>query len=283
MTASVYRNAAGRDAITAWCRAAMDGWTTPHETRVLRTRLGNTTVVVAGGGREAPVVVLPGTNFSAAAMLPLATHLARHRHGQVLLVDLPGQPGLSDEHRAPDPPTYGLWLDDVVAQLDPTPSPIVLGHSLGAAIALHATPRPSTPLVLVAPAGFVGAALSLPLLKATTAWLLRPSDASALELARFMSSPFHDPPPDTVTWLRLVGRHCRATKAPPPLDGPRLARWRGHDLRLLLGADDPFFRPDKVLAAVRRAGLDPTVSVVDGAGHLVPEERPQAIVDALRR
>jgi pimeloyl-ACP methyl ester carboxylesterase len=285
MSPSVYKNDAGRDAVVAWCRRAIDEWRTPHETRILRTGLGLTSVVVAGGGREAPLVVLPGTNWSAAALLPFADVLARRRHGQVLLVDLPGQPGLSDPDRAPDPAAYGAWLDEVIAQLDATPRPIVLGHSLGAAIALHAdaaNPRLG-PLVLVAPAGFVGAHLSLNLLKATIPWLVRPTVDTAHALAELMSSPANDVAPRTTEWLHVVGRHCRATKAPAPLPGPDLARWRDHPVHFVLGADDPFFRPDKVLAAARAAGV-PTVRVttVPDAGHLIPDERPDTIVDVLR-
>jgi pimeloyl-ACP methyl ester carboxylesterase len=280
VTPSVYRRAEGQQAIAAWCRRAIDRWTTPHETRILRTSLGDTSVVVAGGGRLPPVVVLPGTNFSVAAMLDFGSYLARHRQGQVLLVDLPGQPGLSDPHRAPNPRAYGAWLDEVLAQLDPVPQPIVVGHSLGAAIVLHSTT--TSRVVLVAPAGFVGAQLSRKLLQKTVPWLVRPSDLSAYGLACFMSAPTSEPADVTVEWLRIVGRHCRATKAPAPVPSSELARWSGHDLRLVLGADDPFFRPDRVVAAARTAHLEPTrITVVAGAGHLVPEERPQAILEAL--
>jgi pimeloyl-ACP methyl ester carboxylesterase len=89
--------------------------------------------------------------------------------------------------------------------------------------------------------------------------------------------------PATVDWLRVVGRHCRATKAPAPLAGPELARWREHPIHFVLGADDPFFRPGKVLAAARAVGLPTThVATVADAGHLLPQERPDAIVDVLR-
>jgi pimeloyl-ACP methyl ester carboxylesterase len=283
MSPSVYKDDRGRDAIAAWCRRALDQWRTPHETRILRTSLGRTSVVVAGGGREAPVLVLPGTNASAAALLPFADVLARRRHGQLLLVDLPGQPGLSDPERAPDPSAYGRWLDEVVGQIDATP--IVVAHSLGAAVALHADPANPRlgPLVLVAPAGFVGAHLSFGVLKVTVPWLVRPNDDTARALVALMAAPGHAADPRTTDWFRVVGRHCRATKAPAPLTGPQLARWRGHPIRFVLGADDPFFRPDKVLAAARVAGLDATrVTTLARTGHLIPDERPDDLVAVLR-
>lgn len=57
--------------------------------------LGSTHVVSAGDGR--PLVLLPGTNFCAAAWLDLIGVLAAtHR---VHAIDLPGQPGLSHGQR----------------------------------------------------------------------------------------------------------------------------------------------------------------------------------------
>lgn len=45
---------------------------------------------------------------------------------------------------------------------------------------------------------------------------------------------------------------------------------------------DCFFPPQRVATVVReRLGIEPTV--VAGAGHVVPEEDPRAVVDAVRR
>uniref|UniRef100_UPI0012FF47C6 alpha/beta fold hydrolase n=1 Tax=Streptomyces exfoliatus TaxID=1905 RepID=UPI0012FF47C6 len=83
-----------------------------------------------------------GTNFNAAACLPLATALAtRYR---TVLVDVPGQPGLSSGERGPGEARldwYGAWLSGVLEACASGPV-IVLGHSFGAAIALSsASPR----------------------------------------------------------------------------------------------------------------------------------------------
>ena len=59
----------------------------------------------------------------------------------MVALDLPGQPGLS----AADSPgkdritIYGHWLDGVLATLDDGPF-VLVGHSLGAAVVLAATP-----------------------------------------------------------------------------------------------------------------------------------------------
>jgi pimeloyl-ACP methyl ester carboxylesterase len=276
----VYKSYDAQQAVVTWCHRAIDGWRTPHELRVLHTQLGPTTVLIAGGTpgprTQHPVVVLPGTNFAAAALLPLAAAIARTR--QVLIVDLPGQPGLSYPKRAPYVGAYGGWLDEVLGHLDPHPT--VVGHSLGAAIALLASPERTGDLVLVNPAGFAKVRLTPKLLGATVPWLLRPSAHTARDLAQHMAAPTTTVHDDTVRWLELVGRNCRATTAPSPVGADVLARWRGRDVRLLLGDADPFFPRERIEPVAVANGFAATV--VTGAGHLVPEERPDAVLAALR-
>lgn len=55
------------------------------------TEIGATHVVTAGAGE--PLVLVPGTNFAAAAWLELVDDLAAMH--LVHAIDLPGQPGLS--------------------------------------------------------------------------------------------------------------------------------------------------------------------------------------------
>ncbi|WP_371637666.1 alpha/beta hydrolase [Streptomyces zaomyceticus] len=140
---SIYRSAEGREAVRRWCVEELAAWQVPHECRVFQAGGAETHAVVAGSGGPT-VVVVPGTNFNAAACLPLATALAtRYR---TVLVDVPGQPGLSSGERGLAEGRldwYGAWLSDAIEACASGPV-IVLGHSFGAAIALSsASPRPA--------------------------------------------------------------------------------------------------------------------------------------------
>jgi pimeloyl-ACP methyl ester carboxylesterase len=129
----------------------------------------------------------------------------------------------------------------------------------------------------------VGAHLSFGQVKVSVPWMLRPTLPNTRALVEAMVAPGGDVDPRTVEWFHLVARSCRITKAPAPLAGPELARWRDHPNHFVLGADDPFIRPDQVLAAARAVGVDTThVTTLVQTGHLVPEERPEAVVDVLR-
>ncbi|MEV6527834.1 alpha/beta fold hydrolase [Longispora sp. NPDC051575] len=149
---SVYRTTHGRAVIADWCVKQLDAWTVPHTRSLLPTSAGHTHLTAAGvPGGPVSVLVVPGTNFNAATSLPLATALANH--WPVHVADLPGQPGLS----APDRPRrdhtdwYAAWLSEVCTHLS---GPLVMvGHSLGGAIALACDSPHIAGRVLIAPAG----------------------------------------------------------------------------------------------------------------------------------
>ena len=278
-----YRSFEAQEAFVAECRHRIDRWRTPHELRLVQTELGPTTVLVAGGptglnGHSRPVLVLPGTNFAAAATLPLAAAIARTR--QVLVVDPPGQPGLSYPRRPSHFGAYGAWLDEVLTSLDRRPS--VVGHALGAAIALLAQPEHVADLVLVNPAGIVKARRTTAVTNAELRWRVRPAPHTARTLVQRLAAPVTTIADDTVRWVELVGVHTNPASTPAPVGDDVLAHWahRAGDVRILAGAHDPRFPPDRLATIAGTHGLSTTV--VQGAGHLIPDERPEAIVAALR-
>ena len=277
-----YRSFEAQEAFVAECRRRIDGWRVPHELRLLQTDAGPTTVLVAGGptgrnGHARPVLVLPGTNVAAAALLPMAAAIARTR--QVLVVDPPGQPGLSYPKRPMSFGAYGAWLDQVLTSLDRRPT--VVGHALGAAIALLADPHHVADLVLVNPAGIVKARRTPALTDAELRWRVRPAAHTARKLVQRLVAPVALVPDDTVRWFELVAVHAHPVATPAPLGDDVLARWspRANDVRILAGAHDPRFPPDRLAAIAGTHGLATTI--VQGAGHLIPDERPEAIAAVL--
>ena len=83
-----------------------------------------------------------------------------------------------------------------------------------------------------------------------------------------------------VEWMALAARSTRTSGAPGPLPPEVLARWRGHDVRVLTGEDDVFFPPDR-LADPALSLLGVQLEVVRGAGHLLPDQRPEVVVAAV--
>ncbi|MCT6781914.1 alpha/beta hydrolase [Streptomyces sp. CS7] len=223
-----------------------------------------------GGGPA--VVLLPGTNMNAALCLAVAEGLAREH--RVVLLDLPGQPGLSSGRRPRAGRTawYGRWLSEVLALVLREPA-VVVGHSLGGAVALACDSPLIAGRVLLSSAGVTRLRVPVPLLAATVPWLLRPSVPRAEELLRLMSAPGHVVPGHLSAWMRLVARHCRTSLAPPPLPSSLLEQRRTVRTLVVAGRFDPFLPPRTLgPAAWRRLGSD--FRGIEGAGHLLLDEAP---------
>ena len=277
--AELYRSEQHETAVRRWCETRLRDWEVDHTAHRIDTHLGPTHVLEAGTG-PANVLLLPGTSFNAATSLPWATALAGA--SRLLVADLPGQPGLSSSTRPSDETNgYAAWVDDLLTWAGGDGAPVVVvGHSRGAAVALSADPARAHGLVLVAPAGLVGARPSLGVLRAALPWMLARNADASRRLLDLMAGPAATYPAELVGWMTLVATATRSTGAPGPLPDDLVARWRGGTVRVLVGEHDCFFPPARVEPAALRA-LAVTPTVVGGAGHLLPDQRPDVVAAAV--
>jgi pimeloyl-ACP methyl ester carboxylesterase len=224
-------------------------------------------VALVSAGRGGPrVVVVPGTSFNAAVALPWLRALSARWAATV--VDLPGQPGLSNPHRPwrGRLAWYGRVLDEVleVADLDRV---VLVGNSLGAAVALAAGSPRIAARALVAPAGLIRLTVDPALALASARWLLRPTAGHTRRMLRLFVGPGEDPPETEVDWMTLMAASCRTTLAPPPLPAGLLARRAGRPCVAGVGEHDRFLPPRRLAPALRRRmGLD--LRILPGMGHL---------------
>ncbi len=276
---SIYRSERGRQSIQGWCVDQLDRWTVPHERMKVTAKEAPTHVVAAGSG-STTVVFIPGTNFNAASSLPLATALVTAGH-RVLLVDVPGQPGLSAAEREPSGgglSWYGAWLGETLKELAAGPV-TVLGHSFGAAVAVSCASPCIERQVLVCPGGLARLRITAGVMAASAAWYLRPTPKRSARLLRAMHAPGHQPRTELVEWMTLIARHVRSSGSPgiavvPPTAARRCA---------VAGEHDTFLPPRRLGPTVRRT-LDIDLHVAAGSGHLLVDEDPEyvaALIDNL--
>lgn len=275
----IYRSESGRRLVQEWCRRELTGALPSAQRRVVETSLGPTHLTSVGSG--APVVLLPGTNFGAATSLPLISALGTSF--QVTVVDLPGQPGLSSGVRPNDDlvAQHRQWLAQVFTEVRRAGRPLlVIGESLGAAIALCAEPGPHIGgLVLVVPAGLIGARVDLMTLAATLPWLMRPTPGRAARLIETMSGGATLLDRDRlVEWMTMVPKHARSSLAPAPLPNGVLTAWRSTPCRILAGGEDRFYAPRRLVEPARRT-LHASTTVVADAGHLLTHTAPDVVAD----
>ncbi|MDJ0466646.1 alpha/beta fold hydrolase [Streptomyces sp. H27-C3] len=276
--ASVYRSDNARLRVRAWCIQQLEAGGIGHVRHEMMTSAGRTSVVVAGPSPAtgAPsVVLLPGTNMNAAMSLAVISALSADWHTVVL--DVPGQPGLSSGDRPcrARMAWYGNWLNQALEQAVPGAA-VVVGHSLGGAIALAGSTPRITGRVLVSSAGLARLRVSPSLVAASVPWLMRPSRPRAERLLQHMVAPGRPVPGGMVTWMDLVATCCRSSLAPGPLPAAILKERRSIPSVVATGRHDTFLPPHVLGPAARRA-LGAEVKVVDGAGHLLLEERPDAV------
>lgn len=272
---SIYRTRAAQETIRTWCTKQLDQWPIPHERSTLAMQGTQTHVVQAGAGGT--VLFIPGTNFNAAVSGPIAAALYRAGH-RIVIPDVPGQPGLSTGDRVTGPERadcYGAWLNELIEKIHNGRPVTVIGHSLGAAIALSASSPHITRRVLLSPGGLIKLSITPAVLAASTSWFLRPTPARSARLLKTMLAPGHEPSEQLTEWMTLVARNTRTSGDPGRL---RNLNSTPESTVVASGRHDVFLPPSRLQDPVRDA-LQVNLQLVDDAGHLIVDEQPDLVAD----
>jgi pimeloyl-ACP methyl ester carboxylesterase len=218
-------------------------------------------------------VFLAGDRFNAATCLPLLAALAARF--RVVAPDVPGQPGLSADHTAPAPTLgwYGAWLNAVVAQTR-SRSCLLVGHSFGGAITLACDSPLARGRLAVSTGGLCRLRLTPSTLADFAVWTVVPRPATSRRLLGRLMGPGRTPRPELVDWMTLVARHTR------PVSASEIIAPSNIPTIIATGQADVFLPPARLGPAARAAGGH-DLHVIAGAGHLVTEEQPEAVVALL--
>jgi pimeloyl-ACP methyl ester carboxylesterase len=262
---TAYKNLRGQRAVRQWCSEALARADFPLTAATADTSAGQVRLTSAGTG-STRVVLVPGTGSNAAVALPWLRALSAR--WATTVVDLPGQPGLSDPRRPRrDRLAWsGRILDEVLAVLA-ADGAVLVGNSLGAAVALAAGSPRIAARALVSPAGFIRLTVDPRLALASAAWLLHPTAGTTRRMLRLFVTPGEEPPETEVDWMALMASCCRTTLAPPPLPAELLARRADRPCVVGVGEHDRFLPPRRLTPAVRRS-MDVDLRVFPGMGHL---------------
>jgi len=161
--------------------------------------------------------------------------------------------------------------------------PLVVAHSLGAVPALRAAADGLNVrrLVLVDPAGVMRLRVSMAVMRPTMPWLLWPNATTSARLLTMMMAAGHRPEPKLVTWMSLVGEHVRTSLAPSALPDHVLRDVRDLPIDVLSGEQDAFLPPARLQRALGRRLPKSSLHITPGAGHMLPHERPDTLLDHL--
>jgi pimeloyl-ACP methyl ester carboxylesterase len=268
--ADIYKSEAGRQAVLALYRRALDRWPVPREESIVPTRAGDTFVVASGNPASPPVVLFHGSGTNSIAwMRDVATWAARYR---VFAVDMIGEPGLS----APSRPqlassAYAEWLDDVWTGLRLERARVV-GVSLGGWLGLdYAVRRPGrvAALSLLSPSGVgsqnVGFLIKVGLLRLCGEWGL-------LRSMQLVSGRRDTLPPQMRNALVTVFRHFRPRMDRIPLRTNDELASLTMPVQLIVGSDDALLRSAETRERMERCVGNLRVLFLDGVGHILPPQ-----------
>lgn len=272
---TVYKDAQGEQAVRRWCAEILARAEFPVLNQTVRTSVGQVSLTSAGNGRTR-IVLVPGTGSNAAVALNWLHALSAR--WATTVVDLPGQPGLSDPRRPRRSRLawYSQALNETLAAMD-ADGVVVVGNSLGAAVALAADSPRIAGRVLVSPAGLIRLTVDPEVALASAVWLLRPTAEHTRRMLRLFVAPGTEPPEIEVEWMTLMATCCHTTLAPPPLPTELLARRAQQPCVIGVGEHDRFLPPARLGPAMRRT-MNLELRVLRNLGHLTTPDHLDKVV-----
>jgi len=153
-TKLAFKSSEGKAAVLKSYDLLLEHWTLPNEKLYVDTRYGKTFVVACGEKNVPPLILLHGSAMNSIMWMGDAREYSRNY--RVYAVDLPGEPGRSDENQLPfKGPAFAEWLYDVYNSLSLEKASLI-GISLGAWLSIKFSvsyPEKVDKLVLLCPAG----------------------------------------------------------------------------------------------------------------------------------
>ena len=267
--ASIYKSEAGKQAVEAFYRSALERWPVPHRELIVPTRHGDTFIVASGDEHAPPLVLFHGSGANSIVWIRDITEWARgHR---VYAIDLIGEPGLSAASRPPlRSDAYAEWLDDVWNHLGLAAASIV-GVSFGGWLALeYAVKRPARvgSLSLVSPSGIgsqnVGTLVKAGLLRMLGPWGLRRS----LRLVAGRKGV----PVEVSDFVMLVFRNFRPRMEKLPIRTDQELAALTMPVQVIVGRNDSLIRSDETRDRVQRHVRQLRLTYLEGEGHILPRQ-----------
>ncbi len=153
---TLYKTVAGEQAVMRVYQSLLSRWRVPYTTQTVKTRYGDTYVIISGAATGSALVLLHGAGSNATLW---ADDVAEYsQFYRIFAVDIIGEAGKSAPTRPSwDSAAYAEWLADVLDGLK-LGSVSIIGLSQGAWVALKFAityPQRVKALVLLTPGGIV--------------------------------------------------------------------------------------------------------------------------------
>lgn len=261
---SAFKTEEGKNEIRKVYDKVLERWFAPNEKFLVNTRAGDTFILATGDKKAPPILLLHGSCMNSLMWLGDVPELSEKF--RVYAVDIPGEPGKSDERQLPfTDSSFSDWLSDVYQALSIGQAGLV-GISLGGWVALKYSidhPDKVSKLVLLCPGG-IGSQKKLYPFKMLF-YLLRGKKG---EDAMYRKLYGNQPIPDEVhRYQKLIGNNFNFRRELLPIYTDEELRRLTMPVTLFVGDQDIVFHTEQTVKRLERLVPKATLQLLPGAGH----------------
>jgi len=284
---SIYKSAAGAQAVEARYRELLAQWPVPNAQLRVPTREGETFVIVSGPQHAPPVLLLHGSGFNSVSWM--GDVAAWSAHFRIYAVDVVGHPGFSAPSRPPyESAAHALWIEDTMRALGIERAAFV-GISLGGWLAIDfamRNPQQVRSLVLLAPGGIGRERMTTAKLMFTVLPLMLLGNWGRGKAMARMLGPVKigDVAGSQLIaeFTSLINRHFRHRMDKLARIGDDALQRLGMPALLIVGAQDPMLDSAETRRRLESAVPNLEVRELADVGHMVVDQTAP-ILDFLRR
>lgn len=261
-----FRSEKGKEEIFKYYDLLLTKGRLKHEEIFLNTNYGETFVVAMGKKELPPLILLHGSGMNSAMWRQEME--AYSQHYRVYAVDMPGEPGKSDENQLPfEGDDFTNWLNDVFYALEIKKASIV-GISLGAWLGCKFSIRYSDKvekLVLLCPAG-IGPQKKIFAFKALFYSLFGGKGINRLYCKINGDKPM---PEIILNYQKLIGKHFNFRKEIIPLFSDEELKKLIMPVALFVGAKDIMFYSEKTANRLKSLVSHSNINLITDEGHSI--------------
>ena len=261
-----FKSPEGRNSVIAGYDSLLSRWPVPYEELDIPTRCGNTHVIACGDTSAPPLVLLHGSASNSVMWGGDVEEFSKsHR---VYAVDIPGEPGKSDETRQDfNTPAYLDWLVDVFNAMSIKKASVV-GLSLGGWMALKlatAFPDRVEKLVLLCPSGIGRQKLSF-LIYTIPLMLMGSRGERRIFKSLFRNVTIAE---EAAEYIRLINKHFNFINCGIPVYPDEKLKRLTMPVLLIVGGKDTLLDSKETIKRVKKLIPHADVKLLRDAGHVL--------------
>lgn len=259
-----FKSKEGKEEILKYYDFILTKGSLPHEKIMVNTNYGETFIIAMGKKDLPPLVLLHGSGMNSAMWIKeMDEYSQTHR---VYAVDMPGEPGKSDERQLPfESDDFSNWLNDVFNALSIDKASIVgisLGAWLGTKFAIKHSDKVDK-LVLLCPAG-IGPQRKSFIFKALFYSILGDKGIDKLYCKVNGDKPM---PEIMLNYQKLIGRHFNFRKELIPLFTDSELLKLTMPVALFVGEKDIMLYSEKTANRLKSLLNHAKVNLIQDEGH----------------